>query len=107
MFSIIRGTTPTIKWAFSTIDVEDIETAFIVIRRMSNNQVVLERDMTDAIIDLRENSIAWVLEQSDTLPLKDAYKYAIHCDWKLSDGTRGAGDTIVAEMKPPGKDVVI
>lgn len=105
MFSIIRGTTPTILWKFSTAQVGEITSAYLTIKR--KNIAAIEKGIADASINVEENTISWTLTQEDTLQLKEFKEYELHCDWLLNDNVRGAGTTAVAQVLPAGKDEVI
>ena len=59
MVTIVRGTTPTIKYTFKTVDVANIDTAYLTFKYCGN--VILERDITTATTG--EDSISWVLDQ--------------------------------------------
>ena len=65
MGSIIRGTTPTIKFSFRNIDPGDIGIAYLVVKQIGNIKIKLSKD--EAIED--ENSLSWMLSQEQTLSL--------------------------------------
>ena len=101
MASIIRGTTPTIKYSFSQVAVSDIVSAYLTIK---DGKEGLERDITTATVG--ENDISWTLTQAETLAL-DAGPVIIMLNWKLADGTRGASSKTAATVVKNHKEVVI
>ena len=102
---IVRGTTPTIKWIFHEIQVGDIVSAIFTIHRKKD--VIVEKDMSEAVINSEENSMGWTLTQQESLRLREFQTYGLHCDWLLNNGTRGAGIIGQARCEPTGKDGVI
>ena len=100
MASIIRGTTPTIKYTFSTINVEDITTAYLSIKGATSS---LEKSLTEATVG--EDFIAWTLTQAETLALGDCI--SIMVNWLLENGTRGASNKSVFMIEDNYKDVII
>lgn len=105
MESIVKGTTPTIKWAFSTVDVSTIISAYLIVR--NKKTVVMEKSLTDATVDTTAKSISWTLTQAETLSLKEFQEYGLFCSWLLADGTRGEGKSKTVMICPTGKDEVI
>lgn len=99
MASIIRGTTPTFKYTFNTVDVTKITTAFLTIKSKTD----LEKDLSDAVVGT--NYLAWTLTQSETLALGD--QISVMVNWKLQDGTRGASAKKQFLIDVNYKDVVI
>ena len=84
MASIIRGTTPTLKYTFNRIHISDIVAAYLSIK--SNEDI--EKSLADATIG--EDYISWTLSQEETLSFGDNVKVMVN--WLLSDGTRGASE---------------
>lgn len=104
MSAIIRGTTPRIKYAFSSLDARDITVALLKIKQ--EGQAIVEKELADADT-VTANSIEWVLSQEDTLKLAPK-KYAyISLDWLLDDDTRGAGVTEPVNVISSGTDEVL
>lgn len=99
MANIIRGTTPTFKYTFKTVDVSNITVAYLNIK----SKVDIEKDMTEAVIG--EDYIAWTLSQSETFSLGD--QISVMVNWKLQDGTRGASTKKHFLIEVNYKDVVI
>ena len=100
--SIIRGTTPTIKFTFDQINTSDIVTAYLVIKQRGKS--VIERDLPTATIETE--FISWKLEQAETLKLSKSDAEII-CDWKLNDGTRGRSNAVTENVVDSGKLEVI
>ena len=103
MNELIRGTTPTIKVTFSTVDVANITVAYLIIKQSAVDRVVKELSL--ATVD--ENSLSWLLTQTDTLGLTYGVNCEIYCDWKLTDGTRGRSKIPVLAVTNSGKNEVI
>lgn len=103
MAEIVRGTTPTIKFRFSTIDPTSIVVG--VFTAKIGNLTVIEKDLSDAVVD--SEYISWKLTQEETLRFSRSRKATIVCDWKVGDGTRGRSKTATFDVTEPGKDEVI
>lgn len=101
MGNIIKGTTPTILYKFSQVDVADITAAYITVKNGDGS--VIEKDMTTAIIG--DDSIAWRFTQQETLSF--CGDISVMLNWILSDGTRGASRKVNIEIRPNYKEVVI
>lgn len=89
MENIVRGTTPLIKFTFSTIDPEDLAEAYLVIKQ--NNAAVITKGLSDAAVGTHD--ISWILTQEETLELADGKPAVICLDWVTVDGTRGIGQS--------------
>lgn len=85
MATIIRGTTPTIKYTFQTVDPEEIAVAYLTAKQ--DGKTKIEKPLSAAIVET--DNISWTLTQEETLSLKPAMAYFM-CNWKKADGTRGA-----------------
>lgn len=86
---IIRGTTPTIVIRYKTISVSDIIGAYLTIKQ-SSNRLVINKDLSNATIDLENNSLSWKLSQEETLQINEQYMLRLQCRYLLSDGTAGS-----------------
>lgn len=93
--TIIRGTTPTIKYKFTTIHGTDITVA--VFTASQNGTVLVEKDLSDAVAD--STSISWLLSQVDTLKLDADVPAKLMLNWKIADGTRGASKVTIASVQ--------
>ena len=102
MAQIIRGTTPTISFVFSTVNVSDITVADLTIKQEGN--AVIEKDITSATTT--SSSISWLLSQEDTLTLSSKTA-TIVCDWKTSAGIRGRSKIQTVDIGEAGKNEVI
>lgn len=91
MARIIRGTTPTLKYIFKSVQVSDISTAYLTIKAKTN----IEKTLEEATVGT--NYISWTLTQAETLSFGDSITAMVN--WKLNDGTRGASakKTIIIE----------
>lgn len=103
MSSIVKGTTPTIKYRFSTVDTQDISVAYLSIKQLE--RTVIERDLSTATVEA--GALSWTLEQEETLNLQRKIPALIFLDYVLVNGLRGAGKTISIEIDPTGKNEVI
>lgn len=100
---IIQGTTPTIRYTFSTINTEDIAVAFLSIKQ--NDKTIIGKDLSTATV--YEGTIFWKLTQEETLKLRRNVFATIYLDYLLGDGTRAAGKTWKEMVGPTGKEEVI
>ena len=91
MARIIRGTTPTLKYIFKSVQVSDISIAYLTIKAKTD----IEKTLEEATVGT--NYISWTLTQAETLSFGDSIKAMVN--WKLNDGTRGASEkkTIIIE----------
>lgn len=108
MAMIIKGTTPTFLITFDTIDPENIEVAYLVIKQ--NGKVKVEKPLSDASIVEEEEygkCLEWTLTQEESLTLFNRKDAEVHCDWVLNDGTRGASVPGFYDIVPGGKEEVI
>ena len=84
-YTIIRGTTPTFIFTFSTTDVSSISNAYLVIKQKGKAVIQLEF----ARAEVGENTLSWTISQADSLGLIPFESAEIYCDWLLDSGTRG------------------
>lgn len=101
--SIIRGTTPTLRFTFSEINIADITTAILVIKQ--NDETIIEKPLSEAVVN--EGYIDWQLTQEETFKLNIHKKAEICCDWKLVNGVRGRSHMISEWVERTGKNEVI
>ena len=83
MNEIARGTTPTIRFTFSTVDVSNIVTAYLTLKQ--NSETIIEKDISSATTG--EDYIEWRLAQEDTKTLDGRYPVQVQCRYKMNDGT--------------------
>lgn len=102
MEQLIKGTTPTIRYSFSTVTVSNIVVALL---KVTQKGVQIQKNLTDA--EVQAKALEWVLTQEDTLALKDNQYAMITLDWLLADGTRGAGNTAIIKVVPSGTNEVL
>lgn len=91
--NLVRGTTPTIKYTFTSIEPSQITIAKLVI---DQGTPVIEKDLTEATIG--EDYLEWTLTQSETLSLTSSINAKIKLDWVLVGGTRGVGNTMLVDV---------
>ena len=90
MGNLIRGTTPTITYNFKTVQVANMAVAYLTIVQLDQ---VIEYDLTQADVDVVNNSLTWTLTQEDTLKLRAmSSQVKIQCRWRLLDGMAGASE---------------
>lgn len=104
MDEIIRGTTPTITFSFSSVRPSDISAAYLTISGIYNTDSV-SRDLDSATVS--SDSLSWTLTQEETLRLTAGGPVQVLCDWKLSDGTRGRSKAATLKIGDTGKNEVI
>ena len=83
MAEIIKGTTPTLTYAFASVDVADIEVAIMTIKR--GDAIKVEKDLTSATVDTEAKTISWTLSQSETLSVAGTAEVMLN--WLTEDGT--------------------
>lgn len=106
MNAIIRGTTPTIMFAFETIDPAAIVAAYITIKSITDlDTPIVQKDYSSAT--LGATSISWTLTQTESLQLTAGDTVNIYCDWLLDEGTRGRSQVATCRVYETGKDEVI
>lgn len=93
--TIIRGTTPTIKYTFRTIEVGNIAVAILTVSQ--SGEVVIEKNIAAGMVG--EDNIFWTLTQLETLSLKPNVRVEIRLNWKLQDGTRGASKRAIVSVE--------
>lgn len=103
--AIVRGTTPTIIFTFETVDVSDIDTAYLVVKQWDTAKIT--KDITSATVDSDAGTLSWTLTQTESLTLETAKKCSIMCDWLTSSGTRGRSVEKTESVENPGKNEVI
>ena len=102
MASIIRGTTPTIKYTFETVNTSDIAVAYLTVKQ--GNAIKIEKDLSAGTVGTKY--IAWTLTQAETLALACNMVYMM-CNWRKNDGTRGASKVLGVMITDNQKDEVI
>lgn len=93
--TIIRGTTPTIKYTFKTIHGTDITVARFTVSQAGT--VLVDKDLADAVVD--STSISWTMTQVETLKLDTDIPAKLMLNWKVADGTRGASKITIASIR--------
>lgn len=90
MNSIVRGTTPTIRFTYNNVQVSDFVAAYLTISQ--KDEVLIEKDISNSYINSEKNYIEWKLSQEETLLLEsgDRYNVEVQCRFKLSDKIAGA-----------------
>lgn len=101
--TIIQGTTPTIRYTFSTVNTADISVAFLSIKQYG--RTIIEKDLSSATVE--EGAISWKLLQQESLRLNRKVPATVYLSYLLIDGTRGEGQTEEATIDPTGKEAVI
>lgn len=99
MASIIRGTTPTLKYTFNDIQVSDITAAYLTIKAKET----IEKDLSAATVGQKD--LSWKLTQAETIDFGDSISVMIN--WKLQDGTRGASEKTTIRVDENYKETEI
>ena len=100
---ITRGTTPTIRYRFKTIDPSKIVVAYFTLKQ--NKILMLEKDLSEAIVG--ENTLSWSLTQEETLALNPKYSADFQCRYKTDDGSAFATREKDERVEDVQKDGVI
>ena len=103
MAEIIKGTTPTLTYAFASVAVTDIEVAIMTIKK--GDAIKVEKDLASATVDAQKKTISWTLSQTETLSVAGTAE--IMLNWLTEDGTRGASDPTQVRFLPNHKEEVI
>lgn len=104
MDTIIRGTTPTIEFTFSTVKPADISVAYMIIK--CDGRTILEKDKSE-VSGTTSRTLQWKLTQEESLKLRVGSTVSIYCDWKTADGTRGRSKVGTYLIEESGKCGVI
>ena len=87
--AIIKGTTPTIKYTFKTVNPTNISTAYLTVSQgenaMDRGSTVFE--LTTSDMTRGSNYITFKFSQAQTLLLKEDIPCDIQLRYKTSDGT--------------------
>ena len=86
MAEVIRGTTPTIIYKFSTITPSDLRTAIMTVKK--GGEIKIERDLSTGVVE--EDQIYWTLSQEETLLVIGSAEVMIN--WVTISGVRGASN---------------
>lgn len=104
MGSVMRGTTPVIKYRFKVVDVSNIAVAYMTIKCRF---ATIERTLADAVIDTENNVLTWKLTQAETLSLPTNGTADIQIRYKLVDNTAGGSQICHVPVEKILKDGVI
>ena len=85
---LIRGTTPTITYKFTEVDVNNIAVAYLSIRQLG--ETLIEKDLSEA--ETGEDSLQWSLSQADTVLINAKHNVEIQCRYKTIDGQAYASE---------------
>lgn len=93
---IPRGTTPTIRYKFKTVNVTDITVAYMT---MKQGALVVEKTLADATVvhDDANNYIEWTLTQAETLSVSMKINIEIQCRWKTGEGVAGESPITITD----------
>lgn len=86
MAEILNGTTPTITYKFKHVEVSDIATAILTIKKGHN--IAIEKTLSDAIVG--EDTLSWRLTQTQTLSVLGSAEVMIN--WVTTGGIRGGSN---------------
>ena len=101
MSAIIRGTTPTIRYTFSSVQVSSIVAAYLTLKQGSTK---IEYDLSTATVNTQCKYLSWELTQNDTLKLNPNTNVEIQIRYRLNDDTAGASAVTVVEAYKILKD---
>lgn len=100
---VVQGSTVSFRFTFREIDVNDISTAYLVIKQ--NNKTVVKKGLESAYTV--DNGLEWKLTQEESFLMPLYYEVSAYCDWKLVDGTRGRSKKGTYKVVETGVDEVI
>lgn len=83
MNHLIRGTTPSLKFTYSDIDIGSINVAYLTIRQLGSN--IIEKELSEATVG--SDYLLWKLTQEETLLIRANTKLEVQCRLKLNDDT--------------------
>ena len=89
---ITRGTTPTITYSFRVVDPADFAAAQFIMKQGS--AVLIEKNLSDAVLDSTNNTLSFTLTQADTLQLEPRTIIYMKLRFRQNDGKAGASRTI-------------
>lgn len=102
MATIIRLTTPTIRYDFKVVNVLTITEAYLTIKQ--NGSVLIEKDLNAATVG--EKSISWKFSQAETEQMLPG-KITLMLNWLTDDGIRGGSEKSTVVIDQNYKDEVI
>lgn len=98
--SIIRGTTPTIKYTFTKIDPHDIAIAYLTIKQ--NGELVLEKDISAMVVG--DDYVEWSLTQEETLGLRKKHPLDLQMRYRTTNGLAYATSHVKEDVEDINKD---
>lgn len=104
LFTIIRGTTPTLYYAPTMCPIEEVDLVYLVVKQC--HRIVIEKTKQDAEI-INGSIFAWQLSQEETLLLESKRMATISCVWKLTNGIRGESQLTCCKVLDSAIDEVI
>lgn len=96
---IIRGTTPTITFTFTDIDVNELDVCYLTIKTSTpallpeTQSILIEKTLAEA--EVGENSLSWHLTQEETLKIDPAMNLEIQIRYRI--GTQAYASRIFSE----------
>ena len=93
---IPRGTTPTIRYRFRTVNATDIVVAYMT---MKQGALVVEKTLADAtaVHDEANNYLEWTLTQAETLSFSMKIDIEIQCRWRTGEGVAGESPITITD----------
>ena len=91
---ICRGTTPTIKFVFKTINTSDIVVAYLTVEQ--KDVKLFEKTLADATVG--KGYLEWTLTQEETLLFDEKSNLKLQCRYKTAGGS--AYGTKIYEVPP-------
>jgi len=98
--SIIRGTTPTIRYTFKVVDPNDIAIAYFTIKQ--NGKVVIEKDISE--MTLGEGYVEWSLSQEETLGFNIKSSLDLQMRYRTTNGAAYATKHVKEDVIEINKD---
>lgn len=83
---VVPGTTPTLRFRFKTIPLNQLVEAYLTIQQDGEN--IIEKTLEEAVAE--ESCLSWTLTQQDTLKIAEHSRVLIQVRFKTSGGYAGA-----------------
>ena len=102
---IARGTTPSLTFTFHTVNVSDIEVAYLTVEQLDEN--IIEKTKADAMVDPEKRTITWTLTQEETLSLNSRKETNLQLRYRLVDNSAFVSQIYPVEVREILKEGVI
>lgn len=101
--AIVRGTTPTFIFTFTTVDPTSITSAYFTIKQMG--KIKVSKPLEEGLVG--EQTLEWTITQEESLSLTAGKPCEIRCEYLINAETRGSSKMKLCDVLPAGKEEVI